>query len=311
MFLAQILNIKSSINLRMRKKMVDDRYRFKVGSFDCLAVSDGTFTYPSPSPFLFANAPKERLPQALLSHNVQMDRWEEWTSPYICLVIDTGRHLVLVDTGAGGLGQNTGKLLQNLEAEGISVGDIDTITLTHGHPDHVGGNTDSEGRSAFPHASFVMGRDEWDFWTSEPDLSGLKADEHIKELLVTFAQKNLLPIRGQLDLVDTETEIVPGIRAVPAPGHTPGHMALAISSEGQRLLVTSDAVIHPVHVEHPEWYAAVDIDPERVVDTRRRLLNRATVEKALVLAFHFPFPGLGRVVQREEGWRWRPVETTG
>jgi len=291
--------------------MVDERYGFKVGSFDCLAVSDGTFTYPSPSPFLFANAPKERLEQVLRAHKIQLEKWEEWTSPYICLLIDTDEHLVLVDTGAGGLGPNTGKLLQNLKAEGIAIGDIDTIILTHGHPDHVGGNTDSEGKSAFPHARFVMWKDEWDFWTGEPDLSGLKADEHIKGLLVTFARNNLLPIRGQIDLVEDETEIVPGIRAIPAPGHTPGHMALAISSRGQRLLVISDSVIHPIHMEHPDWYAAVDLDPDQVVDTRRQLLNRAAVEKALVLAFHFPFPGLGRVVQKGESWQWRPIETMG
>jgi len=299
------------INLKMRKTMGNERYRFKVGSFECLAVSDGTFTYPHPIPFLFANAPKERLEQTLLAHGIQPEQWAEWTSPYICLVIDTGKHLVLVDTGAGGLGPNTGKLLQNLKADGIAIENIDTIILTHGHPDHVGGNTDGEGKSAFPHARFVMWKDEWDFWTSEPNLAELKIDEHIKELLVTFARNNLLPIQGQLDLIDKETEIVPGIRAVSTPGHTPGHMALAISSMGQQLLVISDAVIHPIHVEQPDWYAAVDLSPEQVVNTRRRLLNRAAIEKALVLAFHLPFPGLGQVAQKGEGWQWRPIETTG
>lgn len=289
--------------------MVDDRYRFNVGSFECLAVSDGTYTYHHPSPFLFANAPKKRLEQALLAHEIQMEKWEEWTSPYICLLINTGEHLVLVDTGAGGLGPNTGKLIQNLEAEGVSVGDIDTIILTHGHPDHLGGNTDSKGKPAFSNARFVMWKDEWIFWTGDPDLAELKADEQIKELLVTYARNNLLPIQGQIDLIDDETEIVPGIRAVAAPGHTPSHLALNISSGGQRLLVVSDAVIHPVHVEQPDWCAAVDLDPERVVDTRRRLLDIAANEKALVLAFHFPFPGLGKVVQKGEGWQWQPIKT--
>jgi glyoxylase-like metal-dependent hydrolase (beta-lactamase superfamily II) len=138
----------------------------------------------------------------------------------------------------------------------------------------------------------------------------LKADEHIKELLVTYARNNLLPIRGQIDLIDDETEIVPGIRAVAAPGHTPGHLALNISSGGQRLLVVSDAVIHPVHMEQPDWYAAVDLDSERAVDTRRRLLDIAANEKALVFAFHFPFPGLGRVAHKGDGWQWQPIETT-
>ena len=86
-------------------------------------------------------------------------------------------------------------------------------------------------------------------------------------------------------------------------------MALAISSGGEQLLCISDAVLHPVHIEQPEWCAAVDFAPEQVVATRDRLLSRAAAEKALVLAFHFPFPGLGHVVRREEGWQWQPIET--
>jgi len=92
-----------------------------------------------------------------------------------------------------------------------------------------------------------------------------------------------------------------------APGHTPGHMALTTSSGGEQLLYISDAVLHPIHLEHPEWYAAVDFTPEQVVATRCRLLNMATVERAMVLAFHFPFPGLGHVVQKGEGWKWHPI----
>lgn len=143
-------------------------------------------------------------------------------------MINTGKHRVLVDTGAGGLCPNTGKLLQNLQAEGIEPRDIDTVILTHGHPDHIGGNTVSEGKPAFPDARFVMCKGEWDFWISHPE--DLKVDEHVKELLLTVASKNLPPIQSQLDLVDHETEIVPGIHTLAASGHTPGHMALAISS---------------------------------------------------------------------------------
>lgn len=288
-----------------------ERYRFKVGTFKCMAVSDGTHTYapptfPPPATFLFANAPKKDLEQVLREHDLQPEQWAEWISPYICLVVNTGKHRVLVDTGAGDLDPNTGKLLQNLHAEGIAPEDIDTVILTHGHPDHIGGNT-TEGKPAFPNAQFVMWKDDWDFWTS--DLRELKADEHIKELLIKVAHNNLLPIQDQLDLVDHETEIVPGIRAVAAPGHTPGHMAIAISSENEQLLYISDAVLHQIHLERPEWYAAVDFAPQQAVTTRRQLLDWATAEKALVLAFHFPFPGLGYITQKSETWLWQPIET--
>ena len=293
--------------------MSTEIYRFKVGTFECMAVSDGTFTYtppnfPPPATFLFFNAPKERLEQVLREHNLRPERWVEWTSPYICLLVNTGKHLVLVDTGAGGLAPTTGKLIPNLEAEGIAAKNIDTVILTHGHPDHIGGNTNAEGKPAFPKARFVMWEDEWDFWNS--DLAGLKVDEHTRELLSMLARKNLPPIQSQLDLIDHEAEIVPGIQAIAAPGHTPAHMALVISSGIERLLCISDAALHPIHLEQPDWHAAIEFAPQQVVTTRRQLLKRAETEKALVLVFHFPFPGLGHVIQREEGWQWKPIEMT-
>jgi len=287
-------------------------YRFKVGTFQCMAVSDGSFTYapptfPPPATFLFANAPKDRLDQALREHNIQPEHWVAWVSPYICVVVDTGEHRVLVDTGADDPAPNTGRLLQNLRAEGIAPEDIDTVILTHGHPDHIGGNTDAQSKPAFPKARHVMWKDEWHFWTSGQ--AELKLDEHGRGVLLKFARKNLPAIQGQLDLIDHETQIVPGIDAVAAPGHTPGHMAVAISSGGQQLLCISDAALHPIHLEQPEWHAVVDFAPEQVVATRRRLLNRAAADRALVLAFHFPFPGLGHIVRKGQAWQWQPVET--
>lgn len=291
--------------------MSKEIHRFKIGSFECIAVSDGTHKYappvfPPPASFLFVNAPRQCLKQVLHEHDLQEEQWVEWISPYICLVVDTGKHLVLVDTGADSLGPDTGKLLQNLQARGISPKDIDTVILTHGHPDHLGGNTDADGKLVFTNARYIIWRDEWDFWMSEQ--AELKLDERSREVLLGYARKNLPPIYSQLSLVDYEMEVLPGIQAIAAPGHTPGHMALAISSEGEQLLCVSDAVLHPIHLEQPDWYAAVDLDPVQVEVTRRRILTKAATEKALVLAFHFPFPGLGRVVQKGEVWQWQPIE---
>jgi glyoxylase-like metal-dependent hydrolase (beta-lactamase superfamily II) len=290
--------------------MSTEVYHFKLGAFGCIAVSDGTLTYtppifPPPTTLLFSNAPRADLERTLRQHNIEPEHWAEWISPYICLLVNTGEHRVLVDTGADGLDQNTGKLLQNLQAEGISPEDIDMVILTHCHPDHIGGNTLDNGELAFPNARFAMWKDEWDFWTSKE--AEEKLDEHVREVLLSVARKNLPPIQERLELIEREREILPGIHAIAAPGHTPGHMALVISSGGDQLLCISDVVLHPIHLEHPDWCAVVDFAPGQVAATRRRVLNRAAAEKALVLAFHFPFPGLGHIVQKGEAWQWQPI----
>ena len=288
-----------------------ERFRFSLGNFECIIVSDGTFTYPYPAQNVFinffVNAPQERLKQVLKRHSLDPEKWEEYISPYPCLVINTGRHLVLVDTGAGNFAPTTGKLVPNLKAEGIKPADIDRVILTHGHPDHIGGNIGKEGKPTFPNASYLIRKDEWDFWTSKPSLDELKISDHGKELLVKVAQDNLLPLRDQIDLISHDTEIVPGIRSISAPGHTPGHMVIEVLSDSDQLLYISDTVLHPIHLEEPDWYSAVAIKPKQVVETRSRILDMASKENVLTLASHFPFPGLGHVLQKGERWRWQPV----
>ena len=125
--------------------------------------------------------------------------------------------------------------------------------------------------------------------------------------MVSIARRNLEPVRDRLILVDDGAEVVPGIRVVAAPGHTPGHVALSITSDGEQLLLISDLVLHPLHLEHPEWVPVFDMLPEEAAASKRRIFDRAAEQHALVFAHHFPpFPNLGRVRNHGAGWQWQP-----
>ena len=291
--------------------MTNETFRFKVGSFECISVRDGAFNYPPQS--LFANVPKHQLDEILRQRGMPTGHI---TTPYTCLLVHTGEHRVLIDTGAGNIGvlaakvfpnidhstTVTGELLGNIKALGIQPSEIDTVIITHAHPDHVGGTLDELGNLAFPNAHYFVSKDEWDFWFSEA------AETTTPPSMVTIARQNLTPLQTRLTLMDDGLEIVPGIRAVASPGHTPGHIAVSITSDGEHLLHISDVVLYPLHLEYPEWLPVFDILPVQAATSKHNIFNRAAEENALVFAHHFPpFPNLGYVRASETGWKWEPI----
>ncbi len=278
--------------------MVDKNYHFKVGAFECTCIKEGALE--STADFAFSTAPREQLEKQLKKFKISFSRM---TVPLTCLLINTGKQRILIDTGLGsGSEPFAGMLLNRLETEGNLPEDIDIVILTHGHLDHLGGNTDIHGNPVFKNAKYMICRDEWEFWTSETVL----AQQDIT--WAAFARKNLPPLKDRIEFVNKEQEVIPGITAVPAPGHTPGHMAILISSENEQLLTIGDAAGHPIHCIHPEWSIASDTIPDLAITTRRRLFDRAAKDNALLHGYHFPFPGIGRIIEKGDHWQWEPID---
>lgn len=277
--------------------------QFKVGELECVALCDGTLPYP-PNWF-FSNAAANEVESELRARQLPTDHV---LSPYNCLLVRSGKECMLVDTGIGGMVPGTGQVPQKLQEMGISPQQITTVVLTHGHPDHIGGVLDQAGKPAFPKARYLMSQTEYEFWSNAGCLDRVALEPFMKEMMLSCAQRNLPPIKAQLELVAGEAEIAPGIRMLSAPGHTPGHIALLLTSGKEQLLHISDAVLHPVHLAHPDWRAVFDLDPGRASSTRQQLLDRAAADKLPVHAYHFPAPGRGMIVKRGHGWEWEPAD---
>lgn len=278
---------------------MNNHYQFTVGEIECVALCDGTLPYP-PSWF-FSNAAPEDVAHELRARQLPT---EHVLSSYTCLLVRAGNECMLVDTGAGGLVPGTGQLSQKLQEVGVGPQQVTAVVLTHGHPDHIGAVLNAAGKPAFPNARYLMSQQEHDFWTQAPSLDRLALEPFIKELMLSSAQRNLPPLRAQLELLEGETEIAPGIRVLAAPGHTPGHIALLLSSGKEHLLHVADAVLHPVHLAHPDWRAVFDLDPTAAANTRQKMLDWAAADRIPVHAYHFPFPGHGNILKRGQGWEW-------
>lgn len=280
-------------------------YRFAHGKMQATVVSDGILPLGDPSG-TFLGAAKEDVAKMLTDNflapaNVVLEQ--------NILILNTGERLVLFDTGMGTsqlFGPTPGKLLANLKAAGIEPADVDAIVATHAHCDHVWGIMADDGSRNFPNAQIYISQIDFDYWTDEAKLA-IKEPAFMKDF-IEGARKNLLPNRDRIVFIKEGQEFLPGIVAMATPGHTVGHMAFMVTSEGKTLAVIGDVTHHQVLLlERPRLEFAFDSDPKQAAATRVRLLDTLAANRTQMIAYHFPWPGIGHVAKQGEGFRYYPT----
>lgn len=273
-------------------------YRFKLGAFEGTIVTDGPLPLGEPSG-AFLGASKDEIGKMLNDNFLPANNIVLQQN---ALVLNTGDRLVVFDTGMGSLqmfGPTTGRLLATLRQAGINPADIDAVVMTHGHVDHLGGNVGDDGKPNFPNAQFYIHQADYDFWTDEAKLSTPMKD------FVAFARKNLVPVRDRLIFFKDGQEFLPGVQAIHTPGHTVGHTMFMITSGGQSMCNIGDLTHHHVLLlERPRLEFAYDTDPKQSAATRVKALDMLASTRTPIVAYHFPWPGIGHVAKQGDGFRY-------
>jgi len=271
--------------------------RFSLGSFEVTTVFDGGVALDGPHPIFGQDQPAEAV-QALAEANfLPPTRMVIGFTP---VIVNTGSETVLFDTGNGDIGRRpaAGLLRGRLAEAGLTPEDIDVVVITHMHPDHIGGLTE-DGAPAFPNARYVFGRVEYDFWSPEEKASG--ATERVGKLV----QAKVVPLAEKATFIEPEQDVVTGISAVNAFGHTPGHMAYRITSGNAQMLLWADMTNHyVVSLQRPDWHVRFDMDKDAAGATRTRILDMVAADKLLSTGYHMPFPSLGYVERTDDSFRW-------
>jgi glyoxylase-like metal-dependent hydrolase (beta-lactamase superfamily II) len=252
--------------------MTDTAYNLTVGDFNCTVFSDGCLIDP------------------------------DETFGLNCILIEAKGRKILIDNGFGENSTGTaGLLLDNMKSAGLKPEDIDTIIFDHGHIDHVCGTFKKDGSPVFPNARYIITREEWDYIKSPP------GDNETQNGFYRHARQYLLPLHDRFDVVASDCEIFPGIKLIPAHGHTPGNVMVDLSSQGERLLCIGDIIHSPREFTDPACLAAFDVTPAGAIKTRAKILAGAARDGTFVFATHFTFPGLGYIRQINGVFSWAPI----
>jgi glyoxylase-like metal-dependent hydrolase (beta-lactamase superfamily II) len=283
-------------------------YRYKVGSTEVTVVSDGVGRLPVTDAFVL-NASSAEVNAAL------RDAFMEpgiFYGPYNPIVVNTGAKLVVMDTGTGEAALAatkgaTGYFMANLVAAGIDRNDVDAVVISHYHGDHINGLLRPDGALAFPNAEVLVPAREHAYWTDEAE-RGRAQTQRIRENFDNVRRVLNPEVMKRLRTYEADHDVIPGLRAVSTPGHTPGHVSHVLSSGAASVFVQADVTHAPfLFARHPGWHSFYDHDAEMAEATRRRVYDMLAAERMTVQGFHYPFPSVAHVEKTASGYQEVPT----
>ena len=290
----------------MVKTQAPGFYRIMLGDFEVTALNDGVVAYPTTQ--VLPEATPDEINSALHENGLT----DPVDMSYNAFLINTGRKLVLIDTGTGGKLRDdpgfhgAGHLMANLRAAGYQPQQIDEIYITHLGPDHVGGLTLGNAR-AFPKATLRAPRAEVDLF-----LHPANAPDWTQKWIPFWANLFAPYIKaGKFEAIDEDCMLTPGIRALPTPGHAPGHTSYVVESKGQTLIVMGDLVLMgALQFANPSLGSSFDANPRAAAEQRLRVFKIASTADLWVAGGHLSFPGIGHIRAGQERYFWVPVNYT-
>lgn len=284
-------------------------YAIDLGGISVRLLADGDFGFGPSWPLFNAQGTKAEVEAHLAKQGIPP---QPFRGQVHTLLIERGADRLMIDTGCGtSFGPDTGRLPKHLAAIGLSEKDITQLIVSHCHPDHINGYADEGKPTPFAKAKIVLAKTEAEFWSGPADLSGAKVDPEMAKLIRATAGVFVNGTKSKTDLMADGDQVIPGVKLIAAPGHTPGHMMIEVSGAKQKLLFITDLIHHAaVGFAKPSWHVAFDADPVLAAKTRQAVLEKAAAEKTLIAGSHLPFPGFGHVVagaHADEAYRFMPL----